>query len=122
MDADLPTPMQPSSADLLLSLAAARKPSARSRLLDSLASAAGSDPASRRFLFEVFLAFTMDPFPYVRRSALDGLAATVSSELPEVGRCYRRALELFVDADEVVRAAAVRAVSSFFLLVCWERW
>lgn len=50
----------------------------------------------------------------MRRSALDGLAATVCSELPELGRCYRRALELFVDADEVVRAAAVRVVRFFF--------
>ncbi|KAF5200801.1 Integrator complex subunit [Thalictrum thalictroides] len=63
-------------------------------------------------LVTVFLGFTSDPYPYVRRAALDGLVSL--KELANVQKhdliesCYDRAVELLIDTNECVRSAATR--------------
>lgn len=66
-------------------------------------------------LFTVFLGFTKDPFPYVRKVALDGLVSLSKSGVIEdremIRGCYFRAVELLRDMEDCVRSAAVRVVS-----------
>ncbi|KAJ0088067.1 hypothetical protein Patl1_31451 [Pistacia atlantica] len=68
-------------------------------------------------LFTVFLGFTQDPFPYVRRAALDGLLGLCKSRVLEdldvIKACYCRAVELLRDMEDCVRLAAVRVVSGW---------
>ncbi|KAJ0087630.1 hypothetical protein Patl1_31437 [Pistacia atlantica] len=68
-------------------------------------------------LFTVFLGFTKDPFPYVRRAALDGLLGLCKSgvleDLDVIKACYCRAVELLRDMEDCVRLAAVRVVSGW---------
>ncbi|CAL1378617.1 unnamed protein product [Linum trigynum] len=65
-------------------------------------------------LFTVFFGLTKDPYPYVRKAALDGLAGlSRCNEFEDVGLiegCFRRAVELLRDAEDCVRSAAVRVV------------
>lgn len=68
-------------------------------------------------LFTVFLGFTKDPYPYVRKAALDGLAGlrnTVIEDGSMIEGCYFRAIELLNDAEDCVRSAAVGAVRYSF--------
>ena len=64
----------------------------------------------------LFLGFTKDPYPCVRKAALDGIVRLSRSEAIEDGDmvrgCYYRAIELLLDMEDSVRSAAVRAVSS----------
>ena len=66
--------------------------------------------------FTVFLGFTMDPYPCVRRVALEGLVrlsdAGVIEDEEMIRGCYCRAVALLRDTEDSVRSAAVRAVSS----------
>ncbi|XP_031284736.1 protein SIEL-like [Pistacia vera] len=68
-------------------------------------------------LFTVFLGFTKDPYPYVRRAALDGLLGLCKSgvleDLDVIKACYCRAVELLRDMEDCVRLAAVRVVSGW---------
>ncbi|XP_042045821.1 protein SIEL-like isoform X1 [Salvia splendens] len=69
-------------------------------------------------LLTILLGFTMDPFPYIREAALDGLVmilndGVVVEDRSLVGGCYFRAAELLFDADISVRRAAVSAVSEW---------
>ncbi|KAL6955254.1 hypothetical protein U1Q18_045534 [Sarracenia purpurea var. burkii] len=68
-------------------------------------------------LLTVFLGFTKDPYPYVRRVALDVLVGLCKSIVVEdralVESCYCRAVELLSDMEDCVRSAAVRAVSQW---------
>ncbi|KAK3227409.1 hypothetical protein Dsin_007271 [Dipteronia sinensis] len=70
-----------------------------------------------RILFTVLLGFTKDPYPYVRRVALDGLSGLCKSGVFEdvdvIKGCYCRAVELLRDAEDCVRCAAVRVVSEW---------
>ncbi|KAJ7950055.1 protein SIEL [Quillaja saponaria] len=72
-------------------------------------------------LFTVFLGFTKDPYPYVRRVSLDGLVSLSKSGVFEdrslVEGCFRRAVELLGDMEDCVRSAAVRVVCSWGLMV-----
>ncbi|KAI3841129.1 hypothetical protein MKX03_007857 [Papaver bracteatum] len=66
-------------------------------------------------LVRVLLGFVNDPYPYVRRIALDGLVRLSKSvvELKNGGLIaegYDRAVDLFVDRNDCVRAAAIRVV------------
>ncbi|CAN1134325.1 Protein SIEL [Linum perenne] len=65
-------------------------------------------------LFTVFLGFTKDPYPYVRKAAVDGLAGLCRyDDFEDIGLiegCYNRAVELLRDAEDCVRSAAVRVV------------
>ncbi|KAI3916408.1 hypothetical protein MKW92_029014 [Papaver armeniacum] len=66
-------------------------------------------------LFRVLLGFVNDPYPYVRRIALDGLVRLSKSvvEFKNAGliaQGYDRAVDLFVDRNDCVRAAAIRVV------------
>ena len=65
-------------------------------------------------LLTVMLGFTKDPYPYVRRVALDGLVGLSKSSVIEdcgvIEGCYCRAVELLGDAEDSVRCAAVHAV------------
>lgn len=67
-------------------------------------------------LLTVFLGFTKDPYPYVRKAALDGLAGLCKYDAFEdrgvIEGCYCRAVELLQDAEDCVRAAAVCVVRS----------
>lgn len=68
-------------------------------------------------LFTVFLGFTKDPYPYVRKAALDGLAGlgdTILEDGSMIEGCYCRAIELLNDVEDCVRSAAVRVVRSSF--------
>ncbi|XP_057953512.1 protein SIEL [Malania oleifera] len=65
-------------------------------------------------LLTVFLGFTKDPYPYVRRLALDGLVGLCKSMVLEnrgfIEGCYSRAVELLYDVEDCIRSAAIRAV------------
>lgn len=68
-------------------------------------------------LFTVFLGFTKDPYPYVRKAALDGLSSlgnTVFEDGGMIEGCYCRAIELLNDMEDYVRSAAIRVVSHLF--------
>lgn len=72
-------------------------------------------------LLTILLGFTMDPYPYIREAALDGLVmvlndGVVVEDRSLVGGCYFRAAELLFDADISVRRAAVSAVLCLILL------
>ncbi|KAJ8898908.1 hypothetical protein K2173_008401 [Erythroxylum novogranatense] len=97
-----------------LSLCFGSSPSTRTWLLRNAAERFG---VPTHVLLTVFLGFTKDPYPYVRKVALDGLA-----ELPKkctvfnrsvVGGCYFRAVELLEDSEDCVRLAAVRVVGEW---------
>ncbi|KAA8517473.1 hypothetical protein F0562_017766 [Nyssa sinensis] len=68
-------------------------------------------------LLTLLLGFTKDPYPYVRRVALDGLVGLCNSIVVEdralIEGCYWRAVELLTDMEDYVRFAAVRAVSEW---------
>ncbi|KAK4800074.1 hypothetical protein SAY86_025439 [Trapa natans] len=68
-------------------------------------------------LFTVFLGFTRDPYPYVRKAALDGLISLSRSGAIEdhslIKGCYHRAVELSGDSEACVRVAAVQTVSEW---------
>ncbi|KAI3967639.1 hypothetical protein MKW92_040372 [Papaver armeniacum] len=69
----------------------------------------------------VLLGFINDPYPYVRRVALDGLVRLSKSvvEIKNGGLIaegYDRAVDLFVDRNDCVRAAAIRVVCE------WGQW
>ncbi|KAG7965208.1 hypothetical protein I3843_09G212000 [Carya illinoinensis] len=72
-------------------------------------------------LLTTFLGFTRDPYPYVRKTALDGLVGlskpSVVEDLDMIQACYCRAVELLLDAEDYVRSAAVRAVSAWGLML-----
>ncbi|XVE97156.1 hypothetical protein REPUB_Repub02eG0286900 [Reevesia pubescens] len=65
-------------------------------------------------LLAVFLGFTRDPYPYVRKAALDGLVKLCKNgdfdDRDVIEGCFCRAVELLRDAEDCVRSAAVRAV------------
>ncbi|KAL9684721.1 hypothetical protein QQ045_022162 [Rhodiola kirilowii] len=65
-------------------------------------------------LVPVFLGFTKDPYPNVRRISLDGmvkLSKFIESDDDALANgCYCRAVELLQDSDDCVRRSAVRAV------------
>lgn len=68
-------------------------------------------------LFTVFLGFTKDPYPYVRKAALDGLSGLGNTVLEDdtlIEGCYYRAIELLNDMEDCVRSAAIRVVSHSF--------
>ncbi|KAK4834531.1 hypothetical protein QYF36_024374 [Acer negundo] len=71
----------------------------------------------RHLLFTVLLGFTKDPYPYVRRVALDGLSGLCKSGVFEdvdvIKGCYCRSVELLSDAEDCIRCAAVRVVSEW---------
>jgi len=68
-------------------------------------------------LFTLFLGFSKDPYPYIRKVALDGLINICNAgdfnHTHAVEGCYTRAVELLSDAEDSVRSSAVRAVSYF---------
>ncbi|XP_021638150.2 protein SIEL isoform X2 [Hevea brasiliensis] len=68
-------------------------------------------------LFTVFLGFTKDPYPYVRKEALDGLVGLckfgVFEDRSVIEGCYYRGVELLKDAEDCVRCAAVRVVKEW---------
>ncbi|GAV76894.1 Cnd1 domain-containing protein, partial [Cephalotus follicularis] len=71
-------------------------------------------------LLTVFLGFTEDPYPHVRRDALYGLVclcrssdARVIEDSEVIEGCYRRAVELLCDHEDYVRRAAVCVVSEW---------
>lgn len=70
-------------------------------------------------IFRVFLGFTGDIYPILRRDAIDGLFEflTVAGAGVDIGVadcCLDRALGLMGDDDELVRSAAVRMVIYMF--------
>ncbi|KAL5550721.1 hypothetical protein UlMin_000897 [Ulmus minor] len=76
---------------------------------------------SSYLLFTMFLGFTKDPYPCVRRVALDGLVRLskfgVIDDGEMVSGCYYRAVELLGDMEDYVRRAAVRAVCAWGLVL-----
>uniref|UniRef100_A0A803NEC0 Integrator complex subunit 4/Protein SIEL C-terminal Ig-like domain-containing protein n=1 Tax=Chenopodium quinoa TaxID=63459 RepID=A0A803NEC0_CHEQI len=68
-------------------------------------------------LLPVMLGFTKDPYPCVRKSALEGLVGVCDSgvvveDYGIVEGCYFRAVELLLDQHDYVRLAALRAICS----------
>lgn len=65
-------------------------------------------------LLTVFLGFTKDPYPYVRKAAMDGLIGLCNRVVVEdrgmIEGCYLRGVELLSDTEECVRCSAVRMV------------
>ncbi|CAK9327124.1 unnamed protein product [Citrullus colocynthis] len=71
-------------------------------------------------LFTVFLGFTKDPYPYVRKAALDGLSGLGNTVLEDdtlIEGCYYRAIELLNDMEDCVRSAAIRVVITWGLML-----
>ncbi|KAM1597902.1 hypothetical protein PS2_032759 [Malus domestica] len=72
-------------------------------------------------LFTLFLGFTKDPYPNVRKEALDGLVGLSENGVIEdrdmIEGCYFRAVELLNDMEDCVRLAAVRTVCSWGLML-----
>ncbi|XP_030926422.1 protein SIEL isoform X1 [Quercus lobata] len=72
-------------------------------------------------LLTLFLGFTKDPYPYVRKIALDGLVGVSKSGIIEdrsmINGCYCRAIELLGDMEDQVRSAAIRTVSAWGLIL-----
>nr|XP_043611139.1 protein SIEL [Erigeron canadensis] len=72
-------------------------------------------------LVTVLLGFSKDPFPYVRKAALDGLVwlckcrRVVDFRLVE--SCYLRGVELLFDSEECVRCSAVKMVCEWGMLI-----
>lgn len=69
-------------------------------------------------LFTMFLGFTEDPYPYVRKASLDGLlglckSGNVFEDISVIEGCYFRAVELLQDNEHSVRSAAIRVVSEW---------
>ncbi|GLT89368.1 hypothetical protein SLE2022_073510 [Rubroshorea leprosula] len=68
----------------------------------------------RSVLLAVLLGFTRDPYPYVRKAALDGLVNLCENgdfeDRDVIEGCCCRAVELLQDTEDCVRSAAVRAV------------
>ncbi|KAI3682823.1 hypothetical protein L1987_83111 [Smallanthus sonchifolius] len=68
-------------------------------------------------LLTVLLGFTKDPYPYVRKGALDGLIGlcnrVVIGDGGVIEGCYLRGVELLSDSEECVRCSAVRMVSEW---------
>ncbi|KAJ0234006.1 Protein SIEL [Hirschfeldia incana] len=66
-------------------------------------------------LFTLCFGFTKDPYPLIRKLALDGLVYVCEAggfdHVHAVQGCYARAVELLGDAEDSVRSSAVRAVS-----------
>ncbi|KAL0744125.1 hypothetical protein Bca4012_085638 [Brassica carinata] len=66
-------------------------------------------------LFTLFFGFTKDPYPLIRKLALDGLVYVCEAggfdHARAVQGCYARAVELVDDDEDSVRSSAVRAVS-----------
>ncbi|PRQ42801.1 hypothetical protein RchiOBHm_Chr3g0461601 [Rosa chinensis] len=75
-------------------------------------------------LSSLFLGFTKDPYPNVRKAALDGLVGLSKSGVIDDGDmirgCYFRAGELLNDMEDGVRSAAIQAVFAWglILMVC----
>lgn len=68
-------------------------------------------------LLTVLTGFTKDPYPYVRKAALDGLIGLSKCIVVEdrgmIEGCYLRAVELLFDTEECVRCSAVHMVSEW---------
>ncbi|KAF4379030.1 hypothetical protein F8388_022117 [Cannabis sativa] len=68
-----------------------------------------------------FNSISRDPYPCVRRAALDGLVRLSESNVIEdedmVRGCYNRAVDLLRDMEDSVRSAAVRAVCAWGLVL-----
>ncbi|XP_071689786.1 protein SIEL isoform X2 [Rutidosis leptorrhynchoides] len=65
-------------------------------------------------LMTVLLGFSKDPYPYVRKAALDGLIGLckwiVVDDCGAIKGCYLRGVELLFDSEECVRCSAVNMV------------
>ncbi|XVF76894.1 hypothetical protein PTKIN_Ptkin13bG0303900 [Pterospermum kingtungense] len=65
-------------------------------------------------LLVLFLGFTRDSYPYVKKAALDGLVKLCKNgdfdDRDVIEGCYCRAVEMLRDTEDCVRSAAVRAV------------
>lgn len=65
----------------------------------------------------MLLGFTKDPYPYVRKAALDGLIGLCNCIVVEdcgmVEGCYLRGVEMLGDSYECVRCSAVEMVIIF---------
>ncbi|XP_028760917.1 protein SIEL-like [Neltuma alba] len=72
-------------------------------------------------LFTVFLGFTKDPYPYVRKACLDGLVDLINHGVFEdsslADGCYHCAVQLLGDMEDCVRSSAIRVVSSWGLML-----
>ncbi|KAD1046740.1 hypothetical protein E3N88_43372 [Mikania micrantha] len=66
-------------------------------------------------LLTVFIGFTKDPYPYVRKAALDGLIGLCNRVVFKDGGmikgCYLRGVELLSDTEDCARCSAVRMVT-----------
>ncbi|KAK1320658.1 hypothetical protein QJS10_CPA03g01417 [Acorus calamus] len=103
--------------DLLLSMVSSPVVAVRSLVLDHLSSTLDARRAD--LVVPLFLDCMADPYPSVRRAALDGLAALFAVGIDEarIEGFYDRAVELFRDRDEFVRSAAVGAVSQWAQMI-----
>ncbi|KAD1053246.1 hypothetical protein E3N88_43367 [Mikania micrantha] len=72
-------------------------------------------------LLTVFLGFTKDPYPYVRKAALDCLIGLCNRVFFRDGGmikgCYLRGVELLSDTEDCVKCSAVRMVCEWGKLV-----
>ncbi|WCJ27975.1 ARM repeat superfamily protein [Euphorbia peplus] len=68
-------------------------------------------------LLTVFLGFSKDPYPFVRKEALDGLVGLcqygVFQDRSLIEGCYFRGVELLKDGEDCIREAAVRVISEW---------
>ncbi|WOH08074.1 hypothetical protein DCAR_0727511 [Daucus carota subsp. sativus] len=65
-------------------------------------------------LVTVFLGFSKDPYPEIRRVALDGLSCCVGIQDRGVMEgCFLRGVEMLSDTEDSVRCSAVRVISEW---------
>ncbi|KNA22408.1 hypothetical protein SOVF_034270 isoform B [Spinacia oleracea] len=75
-------------------------------------------PIRPNLLLPVMLGFTQDPYPCVRKAALEGLVSVCDSGIVVedsaiVEGCYARGIKLLLDQHDYVRLAALRVVSEW---------
>ncbi|KAJ3682776.1 hypothetical protein LUZ60_013003 [Juncus effusus] len=109
------------SEDLVLSLARCRKYAVRSRVLDLLVGIVrklkkgGCRVLRDEFMIRVFVGFTGDIYPILRRNGVEGLCEVLSVAgngvaFCVVEKCCQRFVGLLKDDDELVRSSAVKLV------------
>ncbi|KAL8259238.1 hypothetical protein R6Q59_027191 [Mikania micrantha] len=113
-DFDLIPAYSETTEGLFLSLCFGLSVPVRHRLLLD----AGRFDVRPSILLTVFLGFTKDPYPYVRKAALDGLCnRVVFKDGGMIKGCYLRGVELLSDTEDCVRCSAVRMVCELGKLV-----
>ncbi|GLJ23248.1 hypothetical protein SUGI_0439750 [Cryptomeria japonica] len=101
---------------LALKLLCTNKTNLRVKLLALLAVTSESKNDENGIVLEIFEGLTKDPFPSVRKAALDGLVRLHKKGYKLSKGCYKRATALLQDKDELVRLSAIKVVHEYVVV------